>query len=155
MKNLRIAFAATALLAAAAPLATQAQSSYDDTQQLIAQIQADKRAVVLQAMALDDAQVSAFAPVYDAYQAERKVLMERGVDLVNSYASSYDSMTDDTAKGLLKDYFKILDDEEKLIKSYTKKFSKVLPSTKVLRFVQGAKTAGKCLRVGGRISLRV
>jgi hypothetical protein len=43
MKNLKLALAATALLAVAAPYAAQAQSSYDDQQQLIAQIQADKR----------------------------------------------------------------------------------------------------------------
>ena len=41
-------------VAMALPFAAQAQSTYDDTQQLIAQIQADKRAVVLKAMAFDE-----------------------------------------------------------------------------------------------------
>ena len=62
MKNFKIALAATALLSIAAPFAAQAQSSVDDTQQLLAQIQADKRAVVLKAMALDDAQLTAGEP---------------------------------------------------------------------------------------------
>ncbi len=111
MKNFKLALAATALLSVAAPFAAQAQSTYDDTQQLIAQIQADKRAVVLKAMALDDAQMTAFTPIYDAYQADRKKLMQRGVDLINAYSSNYDSMTDDAAKGLLKDWFALQDDE--------------------------------------------
>jgi hypothetical protein len=136
MKNLKTAFVATALFAIAAPFAAQAQSTYDDTQQLIAQIQADKRAVVLEAMALDDAQVAAFTPIYDAYQAERKVLMQRGTDLINAYASNFGSMTDDAAKGLLKDWFKLKNDELALVQKYAKKFDKVLPTTKVLRFVQ-------------------
>ena len=136
MKNLKLAFAATALLAVAAPFATQAQSEYDDTQQLIAQLQTDKRAVVLKAMALDDAQMAAFGPIYDSYQGERKLLMQRGVDLLNAYSSNYDSMTDDAAKGLLKDWFKLQDDEAALIRKYVKRFDKVLPTTKVLRFVQ-------------------
>ena len=136
MKHLKLAFAATALLATVAPFAAQAQSTYDDTQQLIAQIQADKRAVVLKAMALDDAQMAAFTPIYDAYQADRKKLMQRGIDLINAYSSNYDSMTDDAAKGLLKDWFKLREDEDALVKKYTKRMDQALPTTKVLRFVQ-------------------
>jgi len=136
MKNLKTAFVATVLLALATPFAAQAQSTYDETQQLIAQIQADKRAVVLEAMALDDAQVAAFTPIYDAYQAERKLLIQRGTDIINSYASNFGSMTDDAAKGLLKDWFKLKNDELALVQKYAKKLDKVLPTTKVLRFVQ-------------------
>jgi Cu/Ag efflux protein CusF len=149
MKNFRIALAATALLSIAAPFAAQAQSSYDETQQLIAQIQADKRAVVLKAMALDDAQMAAFTPVYDAYQADRKKLMQRGVDLINAYSSNYDSMTDEAAKGLLKDWFKLQDDEEALVKSTAKKMDKVLPTTRVLRFVQVENKLNTLLRLPG------
>ena len=136
MKNFKIALAATALLSVAAPFAAQAQATHDETQQLIAQIQSDKRAVVLKAMALDDAQLTAFTPIYDTYQTDRKKLMERGVDLVTAYSSNYDSMTDDAAKGLLKDWFKLKDDEVSLVKSTSKKLDKVLPTSKVLRFVQ-------------------
>ena len=147
MKNFKIALAAVALLSVAAPFAAQAQSTYDDTQQLMAQIQADKRAVVLKAMALDDAQMTAFTPLYDAYQADRKLLMQRGVDLVNAFSSNYDSMTDGAAKGLLKDWFKLLDDEEALMKATVKKMDKVLPTTKVLRFVQVENKLNTLLRL--------
>lgn len=149
MKNLKPAFAAIALLTIATPFAAQAQSTYDDTQQLIAQIQSDKRAVVLKAMALDDAQLTAFAPLYDAYQADRKKLMQRGVDLVNAYSSNYDSMTDDAAKGLLKDWFKLQEDELALVKGTAKKLDKVLPTAKVLRFVQVENKLNTLLRLPG------
>jgi Cu/Ag efflux protein CusF len=147
MKHLKLAFAATALLATAAPFAAQAQSTYDDTQQLIAQIQSDKRAVVLKAMGLDDAQMAAFTPIYDSYQAERKKLMQRGVDLINAYSSNYDSMTDAAAKTLLKDWFKLLEDEEALVKKYAKRMDEVLPTTKVLRFVQVENKLNTLLRL--------
>lgn len=139
MKNRKsVLFAAslTALVALSSPIAAQAQSTFDDTQQLIAQIQADKRAIVLKSMELDDAQVTAFTPIYDAYQAKRKVLMQRGVDLVNAYASNYGSMTDDAAKKLLKDWFALVDEENDLVQGTAKKMGKVLPATKVVRFVQ-------------------
>jgi Spy/CpxP family protein refolding chaperone len=149
MKHLKLAFAATALLATAAPFAAQAQSTYDDTQQLIAQIQADKRAVVLKAMGLDDAQMAAFTPIYDAYQAERKKLMQRGVDLLNAYSSNYDSMTDDAAKKLLKDWFKLREDEDALVKKYAKRMDEALPTTKVLRFVQIENKLNTLLKLPG------
>jgi hypothetical protein len=135
-KSALFAAACTAFVALVTPLASQAQSTYDDNQQLLAQIQSDKRAIVLKTMGLDDAQVTAFTPVYDAYQAERKKLAERTVDLLNSYASNYESMTDDAAKGLLKDWLKLQDDQIGLTRTYAKKMAKVLPQTKVLRFVQ-------------------
>jgi hypothetical protein len=125
-----------AWIAVAAPFAARAQSAYDEQQQLIAQVQADKRTVVLKSMALDDAQVRAFTPIYDKYQAERKELMQRGVDLLNLYASNYDSMTDDAAKKIMKDWFKLQDDKVDLVKDYAKQFGRVLPAAKVIRFVQ-------------------
>jgi hypothetical protein len=149
MKNFKIALAATALLSVAAPFAAQAQSNYDETQQLIAQIQSDKRAVVLKAMALDDAQMTAFTPIYDAYQADRKQLMQRGVDLINAYSSNYDSMTDAAAKGLLQDWFKLQEDELALVKATAKKMDKVLPTARVLRFVQVENKLNTLLRLPG------
>jgi len=80
--------------------------------------------------------VRGFTPIYDKYQTERKALYERGVDLLNKYAANYGSMTDDAAKGIIKDWFKLEDDKLSLLKDYAKKFGKVLPQTKVARFVQ-------------------
>ena len=138
MMNRKFLFAAslTALVALASPIVSQAQSTYDDTQQLLAQIQTDKRAIVLKSMALDDAQVAAFMPIYDEYQLKRKELAQRGVDLVDSYAANYGSMTDDAAKKLLKEWFALADEDTKLLKATSKKLGKVLPPTKVVRFVQ-------------------
>jgi ferritin len=147
MKNLKLALAAIVILSTATPIVAQAQSSYDEQQQLIAQIQTDKRAVVLKAMALDDAQLAAFMPIYDKYQAERKLIMQRGADLLSSFASNYDSMTDDAAQGLLKDWFKLQEDEAKLVRDTAKKLDKVLPSTKVLRFVQVENKLNTLLRL--------
>jgi len=131
-----LAFAAFSLAGVGTSSPATAQSTYDDTELLLTQIQTDKRAVVLKSMELDDAQMAAFMPVYDAYQKDRKQLAEGTVNLLNSYASNYDSMTDEAAGKLLKDWMQIEEDRTDLMKSYVKKFEKVLPKTKVLRFVQ-------------------
>jgi hypothetical protein len=129
-----VAVAALAACAVAAPAVAQTQN--DENQVLISQIQTDKRAVVLRGLQLTDTESRAFIPIYDEYQAERKKLADRSVALLNKFVANYDSMTDDAAKGILKDWFGIEDERISLIKKYAKHFEKVLPATKVLRFVQ-------------------
>ena len=134
-KNLAVA-AALAIAALATPTVSQAQSGYDDTHTLIAQIQADKRAIVMKALGLSDAELEKFSPIYDKYQGDRKKLMERGSDLINKYASNYGSMTDDAAKGLMKDWFKLRNDDNALVEKYAKQVERALSPTHALRFVQ-------------------
>jgi len=136
MKNLLIAFAALASLGAAEASLAQTTNSTDDTQLLISQIQTDKRAVVLRTMELSDAEVAAFTPIYDEYQAEMKVIFQRGVDVLNKFAANYGSMTDAAAKDILKEWFSVRDDRNAVLKKYAKKLEKKLPATDVLRWVQ-------------------
>jgi hypothetical protein len=136
MKNFLIAFAALASLCAAEASLEQTTNPTDETQLLISQIQTDKRAVVLRTMELTDAEVAAFTPVYDEYQAEMKVVFQRGVDVLNKFASNYGSMTDAAAKDILKEWFSVRDDRNAVLKKYAKKLEKKLPATDVLRWVQ-------------------
>jgi len=108
----------------------------DQDQLLISQIQTDKRAVVLKTMNLSDAQVAVFTPIYDQYQAEMKKLLQRNSDLVNKYAATYDTMSDADAKKLLEEAFKLRIERTETLRKYARKMEKVLPATKVLRFVQ-------------------
>jgi hypothetical protein len=113
-----------------------AQNTRDQTELLISQIQTDKRAVVLQAMNLSDVEVKKFGPIYDQYQVEMKGIMQRSSDVITKFANSYGSMTDDAAKSIMKDFFKVRDERNALVREYAGKFDKVLPTTKVLRWVQ-------------------
>lgn len=132
----KAAFTLAACAALGAPCAVTAQSTHDEQQQLIARIQTDKHAIVLKTLALDDAEARSFTPIYDKYQFERKQLFDRAADLLGLYASSYESMTDDAAREILKDWFSLQDDEVALTRKYAKQLEKVLPPAKVIRFVQ-------------------
>jgi hypothetical protein len=55
---------------------------------------------------------------------------------LDKFAANYDSMTEDAAEGILKDWFGIEDDRIELTRKYAKKLDRVLPAQKVLRFVQ-------------------
>ena len=108
----------------------------DDTELLISQIQTDKRAVVLTAMQMTDDQVRAFTPIYDKYQADLKKQFENAVEMLNKFAANADSMTDDAAKDILKDWFKLRDQRNATMEKYAKEMGRALPPTKVLQWVQ-------------------
>src|SRR5512135_1848061 len=109
MKEMLIAVAAFAALCAGGGAFAQSAGNLSDQEQLlIAKLQTNKRAVVIPAMGLTDAEVGAFTPIYDQYEADMKKQLTKATDLVNRYASSYDTMTDSAAKDLMKEAFKLL-----------------------------------------------
>jgi len=139
MKKILITLAAVATLGATQGALAQSSgqiSMSDQEQLLIAQIQGDKRAIVLSTLQLTDAEVQAFTPIFDKYQADMKELAKRYGDVLNKFASNYDSMTDDAAEEILKESFKVREDRNDLMKDYAKRMAKKLPATKVLRWVQ-------------------
>jgi len=136
MKQIVVALTALAALGAAEASLAQAVNTRDQNELIISQIQTDKRAVVLSALQLTDTQVAAFTPIYDEYQREMKGVMTRGSDVINKFAANYGSMTDDAAKGIMKDFFKVRNERNALVEEYAKKFGRVLPATKVLQWVQ-------------------
>ena len=136
MTKLLIAFTALAAFGVADAALAQTTNVKDDTQLLISQIQTDKRAVVLSAMQLTDAEVAAFTPIYDKYQADMKKQFEGAVEMLNKFAANYGSMTDDAAKDIMKDWFKLRDARNDTMKKYAKEMGRALPPTKVLQWVQ-------------------
>jgi len=136
MKKFLITVAGIAALGAAMQAPAQTPNAVDEAEVLISQIQTDKRKVVLQTLALTDAQVAAFTPIYDQYQAETKVLFERQAAVLDKFAANFGAMTDEAARSILKESLSIRDDRNALMRKYAKKFDKVLPSTKVLQWAQ-------------------
>ena len=136
MKRILITLAGLAAFGATVPSIAQTTNAKDDVQLLISQIQTDKRAIVLRTLDLNDAQVAAFTPIYDAYQAEMKVLMERGSAVLDKFAANFGSMTDEAAKEILKEALKIRDDRNATMRKYAKKLERELPAVKVLQWVQ-------------------
>jgi hypothetical protein len=136
MKKFLITVAGIAALGAAMQAPAQTPNAVDEAQVLISQIQTDKRKVVLQTLALTDAQVAAFTPIYDQYQVEMKALFERQAAVLDKFAANFGAMTDEAARSILKESLSIRDDRNALMRKYAKKFDKVLPSTKVLQWAQ-------------------
>jgi hypothetical protein len=136
MKRILITLFGLAAFGATVPSIAQTTNAKDDVELLISQIQTDKRAIVLRTLDLNDAQVAAFTPIYDAYQAEMKVLMERSGAMLDKFAANFGSMTDEAAKEILKEALKLRDDRNATMRKYAKKLERELPAVKVLQWVQ-------------------
>lgn len=142
-KIMLAAAAAIALNMSQGALAQSGANATDDVQVLISQIQADRKALVLENMGLTTSETQAFLPIYSEYQTEQKKLAEERVALINKFAKHYNaaadsasSMDDAAAAKILKRWTELEDQDVSLGKKYIKRFEKVLPATKVLRLVQ-------------------
>jgi hypothetical protein len=120
------------LLASAAPLYAQA----DLTELLRAGLQADAQKLVAAGMRLQNADAETFWPIYRAYEGERVQWSDRRMALIKDYAVQYDTMTDDQAGGLAKQWFKLQEDRLQLWKSYYGKVAKAVSPSVAARFVQ-------------------
>ena len=96
----------------------------------------DRQAFLTETMQLTESESTAFWPLYRQYRAEQEKLGDGLVKLVLEYADAYPNLSEERARQLLKDYTGL---EKKLAGQrawYLKKFAKILPAAKALRFAQ-------------------
>ena len=103
-------------------------------------IKAYKKLVVASNMNLTDAEAKSFWPLYDGYQKELGQINERLIATIKAYADAYNAgkgeISNDVAKKLLGEALAVEESELKLRQSYAAKLDKVLPGTKVVRYLQ-------------------
>jgi hypothetical protein len=103
-------------------------------------IKADKKLIVASNMNLSDAEAKNFWPLYDGYQKELGQINQQLITTIKGYADAYNAgkgeISNDQAKKLLSDALAVEASELKLRQSYAAKLGKVLPATKVARYLQ-------------------
>lgn len=101
-------------------------------------IQAERKAIVALNMELTDQESAEFWPLYNDYWAERSKLNDRFAKLLANFAQHYvyDSLSDEKAGEMIDESLSLDKAELKLMRKYVKKFRKILPETKVLRYFQ-------------------
>jgi hypothetical protein len=108
----------------------------DNMEVLREKLRADKKAVVAAVLELTDGEAKVFWPVYNAYQSDMVNHYDRVLNLLDTYAKAYDTITDETATSLLKQFLALERDHVALLTSYVPRFQKVLPPRKVARLYQ-------------------
>ena len=127
----------TLLACLVAGVAATAQDKPADNMEVLREkMRADKKAVVASVLELTEGEAKVFWPVYNAYQGDMVSHYDRVLKLVDSYAKSYDAMTDATATSLLKQFLSLERDHVALLTAYLPRFEKVLPPRKIARLYQ-------------------
>jgi hypothetical protein len=128
-------FAATLTLPTYAEEEGNATSNMEILRQKII---ADKKLLVASNMNLTEAEAKAFWPVYDAYQKDLQQIDQRLNKVINDYATAFNkgAMLNETATQLIDEAIAIEMAEANLKRLYVPKLSKVLPGTKVARYIQ-------------------
>jgi hypothetical protein len=111
--------------------------SFDSAISMVrAGIQANKTAMVGQAMNFNDKDGAVFWRIYRQYEYERSKLDDRRVDVIKEYTDKYPDLADTDAQAIA---VRMLECDSRIValkKKYFKKFSKVLPALTVTRFFQ-------------------
>ena len=127
---------ALALLVTFSALPAAAQTATDELEAARTQIQADRKAIISKLMTMTEQESAAFWPVYNTYREDIRKVDDKLVALAESYFGAPDSLSDKQAQDMLKDWMKLRGDRLNVRKSYVGKFSKVVPTAKVMRFYQ-------------------
>ncbi|MDF0644606.1 MAG: hypothetical protein P0111_11275 [Nitrospira sp.] len=128
---------AGAMLTAVPVFAAEGQS--DTNMEILKQkLKADKKLLVASNMELSDAEAKQFWPIYEAYQKDLEGVNQQLGKTVMEYAEAFNkgSISNDTAKKLLGEALSVEEQETKLKRTYAEKLEKVLPTTKVARYIQ-------------------
>jgi hypothetical protein len=116
-----------------------AQETSDANMEILKQkLKADKKLLVAGNMELSDADAKKFWPIYDAYQKDLEQLNQKLGQTIKEYAEAFNKgpIPDDKAKKLMGEALSVEEQETKLKRSYAEKLEKVVPYTKVARYLQ-------------------
>lgn len=116
-----------------------AQPTSDTNMEILKEkLKADKKLLVASNMELSDAEAKQFWPLYDSYQKELDGINKHLGQTIKDYAEAFNkgNVPNDTAKKLLGEALSVEEEEVKLKRTYAEKLGKVLPATKVARYIQ-------------------
>jgi hypothetical protein len=101
-------------------------------------LKADKKLLIAGNMDLTDGEAKQFWSIYEAYQKDLEAINKQLGQTITTYAEAFNNGTisNDTAKKLLNEALSVEEQELKLKRNYADKLGKVLPATKVARYIQ-------------------
>jgi len=136
MKQFIMLAVAAIIMCATPAFAETAQST--NIQILIDKAKADKKLLIATNMDLTDQESKDFWPYYEGYQKKLEQINGRLGEIINEYADAYNkgSVPDDLAKKIINEALKAEGAEVIMRREYAEKLTKVLPATKVARYLQ-------------------
>lgn len=113
-----------------------AQEVNDEIELTRSIIQTQRQAIVTAAMELSADESRSFWPLYHEYREAMRKVDDRSVTLITDYSEGFDTMTDEFAQDMIKEFLSIRQAELDVTRKYLKRFQKILSPNKVARFFQ-------------------
>jgi len=123
-------------IAIALGLSSWAQETESYSEVMRSALKTEKKAMIAEVMTFTQAESEVFWPIYNEYQTKLYTANSKYLKIIKEFADNFEQMSDDRALDLMKRMNAYDSEILKLKKSYTGKFSKILPATKVLRYFQ-------------------
>ena len=117
-------------------LSTFAQNNNDYLEYSRSILNAEKKAIVSEAMMLSEEQSKVFWPLYNELNEKLFQVESKTYDLIMDYAENFEKMTDEKADELWTKATSAQEERGKLLSSYYGKFKKVLPAGLVVKYFQ-------------------
>jgi len=136
MKKAAFVAFAIVLSLSLSPLVLFAQTQADEEELVKSTLQTGKKEIIVDNMGFTEDESKAFWPVYDEFQRAKQKLNERTIKVIKDYLDSYETITNEKAEALLKEYMAIEKERADLKSAFLPKFTKVLPAKKVARYYQ-------------------
>jgi len=133
MKKIVSIIAVIAVVMVQAPLYAQVTDAIELSR---AVVETQRQAIVTANMNFTEEESQAFWPIYKEYRTEVDKVDDRLVKLIRDFAVNYETLTDEQADVLTKEYFNIETERLELRKQYIDKFGDVLTSKKLMRYLQ-------------------
>ena len=120
--------------AAQTPSDNSAQSIDQDIDLFRKDVRSQKRQLIASNLQLTDQEAVKFWPLYDHYTADLVKINDAKYAAIKEYASSYSTLTDDQATGLVRKMLGVDQSVAELRLRYTSIFNNVIPGRKTAMF---------------------
>jgi hypothetical protein len=109
----------------------------DDTLQLMRQdVRSERKKIVAANLPLTEAEAVKFWPVYDRYVVDHSKIYDARYALIKEYAQTYNTVTDEQARSLIKGWIATEEDMAQLRLKWMPEFEKVISPKKTAMFYQ-------------------
>jgi hypothetical protein len=131
MKNLMLLAFSSLLF-----LSSFAQSNKEDVDLIQAMYGKQKKEIAAEFIQVPDAKKTAFWKIYDEYETERKTLGKKRISVLEKYAANYDTMTDKTTDGIIRQTMMLQKNTDAIIGKYYDRIAKTAGIKAAAQFYQ-------------------
>jgi hypothetical protein len=126
----------SAIISSVTVSTTSAQDVESFLELMRSDLKTEKKAVITLAMGFTDKEAEAFWPIYKEYEYELDKIGDKRMTLIKDYAANYKTMTDEKAKSLTDQVFKLQGERLELRKQYVDKVAKATSPIVAAKFAQ-------------------